>query len=93
MIFLLFQVFQDKPEFLENRFPDQLIICTVYGIFKLNKQEFETELKFTSLLDKFQENLTYFNKPLIQKYSISGNDKKTIIDFYNDSFAVYTREK
>lgn len=79
-------VLSEKTEILVNRHADYLILCTIFGVCKVN-----SPIEFRVIIEKYrllyQEDSNFFKRVLIQ-----NNHYDTIIVFYNQIFIQATKE-
>jgi retinoblastoma-like protein 1 len=80
-----------EPQFLINRHLDQLVMCTIYGVCKVQPS---LKISFNNIINKYAE--VYRNQRNIQsvymQVSYGNGEKKDIISFYNDVYIKMMKE-
>jgi hypothetical protein len=85
-----------ETHLLFNRHLDQLVLCTIYGVWKIQAQRIGRTIKFNDIIKKYKElqhQLTGASMQIFQSMytnvRIENDTYGTIIDFYN---SIYIRQ-
>lgn len=79
-------VLSEKTEILVNRHADHLIVCSIYGVCRVN-----SVIEFRFIIDKYRQ-LYMEDSTLFKRVYIGKNSFDTIIFFYNNVFIQAAKE-
>jgi len=88
-------ILEVQTTLLYDKLLDQLIICSIYAIYKSNQKSFKQKLDFMSILNLYS-NLDFFMRDEVRKVKIRGEgvekDTHTVVDlitFYNKHYLTH----
>ncbi len=80
-----------EPQLMVNRHLDQLVMCTIYYVCKVQT---ELQITFNNIISKYSDLNKHVRNytAVYMQVTINANDKKDIIHFYNEVYIKIMKE-